>query len=85
MIDKNRYNEYLEVIRDKKDISLLSTVFFLILTSLVIGYTIVDTNTLNIVSMIFISASFIISVCNLVINNIKLSTIKSNKNKYMNV
>ncbi len=85
MIDKNRYNEYLEVIRDKKDISLLSTVFFLILTSLVIGYTIIDTNTLNVVSMIFISGSFIISVCNLVINNIKLSTIKSNKNKYMNV
>ena len=83
MRHEEEFNEYLNILTDRKNTNLFSTIFFLILTILLGLYLNIEFNLMNVVSLLLILSFLFYNSIKLINNDIKLNNAKLNSKKYL--
>ncbi len=83
MKNKKRFDNYIKILNDRKKMSILTTIFLVILSVMIIGYSKIESN-INSFTIIIIIGSLLLSITKLIINSIKLNSIKLKESKYIN-
>jgi len=84
MRHEQEFNEYLNILTDRKNTNLFSTIFFLTLTILLSLYLNTEFSLMNVISLLLILSFLVYSIIELINSDIKLNNAKLNFKKYLN-
>ena len=84
MRHEQEFNEYLNILTDRKNTNLFSTIFFLTLTILLSLYLNTEFSLMNVISLLLILSFLVYSTIELINSDIKLNNAKLNLKKYLN-